>query len=295
MSNLQDVYVNPLTDYGFKKLFGEEPNKDILIEFLNDMLPGDRKVKDLQYLKNEHLGGTPVDRKAVFDLYCTSETGERFIVELQKAKQNFFKDRSIYYSSFPIQEQGLKGEWNFKLEAVYTLGILDFVFDDHRESDELYHLVELKNQRNEVFYDKLKYVYVELPKFKKTADELETRRDKWLYIFRYLAELNERPAPLRERIFTKLFEVARIANFTPDERKSYEKSLKYYRDMNNVVTTSYEEGLEEGREEGREEGVKIGEEQKAQAIARKLLELNLPEEDISKATGLSVEAIRALK
>ena len=94
---LEDKYINPLTDFGFKKLFGSEPNKDLLIDFLNQLLPAIHKIKDLTYSQNEHLSDSEYDRKAIFDLYCESQSGERFIVEVQKAKQNFFKDRSVYY------------------------------------------------------------------------------------------------------------------------------------------------------------------------------------------------------
>ncbi len=125
-----DKYVNPFTDFGFKRLFGEEPHKELLISFLNTLLPERHQIQDLQYTKNEYQGFSSIDRKAIFDLSCISSTGERFIVELQKAKQNFFKDRSLYYATFPIQEQAIKGEWDFKLAAVYTVGILDFVFDE---------------------------------------------------------------------------------------------------------------------------------------------------------------------
>ena len=105
MSALQDRYINPLTDFGFKKLFGSEPNKALLIDFLNQILPERHRIKDLSYARNEQVGTKKLDRKAIFDLYCIGESGERFIVEMQKAKQNFFQDRSIYYASFPIQEQ----------------------------------------------------------------------------------------------------------------------------------------------------------------------------------------------
>ena len=122
MSVLRDKYVNPLTDFGFKKLFGSEPNKVLLIDFLNQILPEKHKIKDLQYSRNEHLGKSELDRKAIFDLYCVGESGERFIVEIQKAKQNYFKDRSIFYASFPIQEQSQKGDWDYRLDPVYTVG-----------------------------------------------------------------------------------------------------------------------------------------------------------------------------
>ena len=274
MSALEDKYINPLTDFGFKKLFGTEPNKILLINFLNQILPKRHKIKDLSYSKNEQMGLNELDRKAVFDLYCIGESGERFIVEIQKAKQNYFKDRSIYYSSFPIQEQAKRGDWNYQLTPVYTVGILDFIFDDHKSEKELLHIVELKNQRCEVFYDKLKFIYIELPKFKKQEDELETQFDKWLFIFRHLANLQNRPKKLQDKIFKKLFEAAEIAKFTLEEREAYEESLKYYRDLKNVVDTSREEGIKE--------------------VAKKMKDKGMSNSEISELTGLDNEDIDQL-
>ena len=238
-----DRYINPLTDFGFKRLFGTEPNKNLLIDFLNVILPSQHRVKDLTYRSNENLGNTPLDRKAVFDLYCQSEKGEKFIVEMQKAKHNYFKDRSIYYASFPIQDQAPKGDWNYKLTPVYTIGILDFVFDEDKNDDAFLHIVELKDQDCQVFYEKLKFIYLELPKFKKTINELNDHFDKWLFLLKHLPELEEPPLPLQENVFMQLFEVARITNFSPIEREAYENSLKYYRDMNGVIETAREEGV----------------------------------------------------
>jgi predicted transposase/invertase (TIGR01784 family) len=244
---LQDKYISLLTDFGFKRVFGTEPNKALLIDFLNTLLPAHHHIQELTFKNSENLGQTPIDRKAIFDIYCQAVSGERFIVEIQKAKQNFFKDRSVYYSTFPIQEQALKGEWNYELAAVYTVGVLDFVFDDHKNEDTLLHVVELKNQHCEVFYEKLKFIYIELPKFTKSLEQLKTHLDKWLFLLKHLAELNEPPSPLQEAVFTELFEVAEIANFSPIEQETYQNSLKYYRDMNNVVDTSRQEGRLEER------------------------------------------------
>lgn len=302
MSALKDKYINPLTDFGFKKLFGTEPNKILLIDFLNQILPKKHQIKDLSYARSEQLGLNDLDRKAIFDLYCIGESGERFIVEMQKAKQNFFKDRSIYYASFPIQDQAKKGNWDYRLDPVYTVGILDFIFDDHKSNDELLHVVELKDQKAEVFYDKLKFIYIELPKFRKTEQELENQFDKWLYVFRYLSELQDRPQKLQDKVFKKLFEAAEIAKFTPEERDAYEESLKYYRDLQNVVDTSREEGIKEGREEGREEGIKEGREEGIKEgkekerlqIAKELKNNGIPIDIIQKSTGLSQEEIEQL-
>jgi predicted transposase/invertase (TIGR01784 family) len=252
---LQEKYINPFTDYGFKKLFGTEVNKDLLIDFLNQVLPDKHHIEDLSYTSTEQLGATEMNRKAVFDLYCISPEGERFIVEIQKAKQNYFKDRSVYYATFPIQEQAKKGNWDFRLSAVYTVGILDFVFEDDREGGQVRHEVKLKDQDCQVFYDKLTFIYLEMPHFRKSEAELESNFDKWMYVLRHLPDLQGRPAALQERVFQKLFEAAEIARFEPEERAQYEESLKHYRDLKNVVDTSFEEGLAEGMEKGREEGI----------------------------------------
>lgn len=240
-------FINPFTDYGFKRLFGTEANKDLLIDFLNQLLPQKHQIVDLQYARNEYIGVNELDRKAVFDLYCVSQNGDRFIVELQKAKQVYFKDRSIFYSSFPIQEQGQVGNWNFKLTSVYTVAILDFVLTDNAD---VITTVLLKDQHNKVFYDKLTYIYMEMPKFTKTETQLETRADKWLYLFKHLAELQEPPEQLKERIFHKLFNAAEVANFDRVERDRYEQSLRAYRDLENVLSSAHLEGIQTGIEQG---------------------------------------------
>lgn len=268
------VYINPLTDFGFKKLFGTEPNKDLLIDFLNQLLPDQHTIKDLTYTRSERLGSAELDRKAIFDLYCTSENGDKFIVEIQKAKQNYFKDRSVFYSTFPIREQAERGEWDYKLAAVYTVGVLDFVFSDHKGTEELLHVVKLKDQNCEVFYDKLTYIYLELPKFNKTEAELENRFEKWLYVLRHLAQLQDRPEMLQERVFQKLFDAAAIANFSVEEREEYEESLKYYRDIKNVVDTAKQEGKME--------------------VARNLLASGIDMKIVIQTTGLSREEIEGL-
>lgn len=283
MSEIKERYVNPFTDFGFKKLFGEEPNKDLLLDFLNELLrEQEGEIKELTYLKNEHLGAGDTDRKAIFDLYCENERGEKFIVELQKSKQNFFKDRTLYYSTFPIQEQAKRADWNYELKAVYTVAILDFVFDEDKAEKRKYRYdVKLTDVETcKVFYDKLTFIYLEMPKFTKTVDELETRFDKWLYVLRNLNRLDRIPDRLRERIFERLFEVAEVARFTREELLSYEDSLKYYRDLKNSLDTA--------REEGREEG----EIKKSIQVIRKGHAEGLTVETLSKLTGLSEDEVR---
>jgi predicted transposase/invertase (TIGR01784 family) len=245
---MKSRFVNPFTDFGFKKLFGEEASKNSLCDFLNSLLPENNNIITLSFRNTEQLGQTENDRKAVYDIYCENGNGEKFIVELQKAKQNFFKDRTIYYSTFPIQEQAEKGEWNYKLNAVYCIGILDFTFDDYEsepERSEVVHTVQLKDQNNKLFFDKLKYVYLEMPNFKKNENELITRLDKWLFFIKNLEDFRQIPEIFKEKVFEQAFETAELAKYTDEERLAYENSLKIYRDLKGVIETAFDDGKTE--------------------------------------------------
>lgn len=306
---IKDKYINLFTDFGFKRVFGEEANKDILMDFLNQVLPVEYTIKDLHFSKNDHLGAGLENRKAIFDIYCISEKGEHFIVELQKVRQDFFKDRSVYYASFPIQEMAQKGkDWNYELKPVFTVGILNFTFRDHKkELNKIRHHVQLKDQDCQVFYDKLHFIYLELPKFKKTLAECKNRYDKWLWVFKNLPRLEDMPVDLKEDIFIKLFQITEVAKFGKREREAYRESLKYLWDLHNVVDTAKREGIEEGRKEGIKQGIKEGikegrkvgieEGKKVEKIniAKALLERGIPLETITEITGLSAKEINDLK
>ncbi len=258
MTDTKEIYINPYTDFGFKKLFGQEANKDLLLDFLNELLRDEQGIiTSITYNKNEQLGIRPYDRKAVFDIFCENQAGEKFIVEMQKAKQQFFKDRSLFYATFPIRDQALNSNWNFKLKKIYTVAILDFVFEeDKKDINKFIYFVKLSDiETNKVFYDKLTFVYLEMPKFNKTIDELQTHFDKWLYILKNLTLLERIPDKLQERIFQKLFEQAEVAALTPQELKEYEDSLKIYRDLKNVIDTARIEGEIKGEIKGKIEGI----------------------------------------
>ncbi len=282
MTEFKEKYINPFTDYGFKRLFGEEPNKDLLLDFLNELLKDQEgEITELSYLPNEKLPISFGDRKAIFDIYCTNKKGEQFIVEMQKAEQKFFKDRTIFYSTFPIQEQARNKDrfWNFELKAVYTIGILDFEFDES-DPDKYRHDVKLTEQETKkVFYDKLTYIYLEMPKFQKTEKEMETRFDKWMFVLKNLPKLERIPAELKENIFLKLFETAEISKLKPEEYKQYEASVNAYRDIFNIKNTYLEKGKIEGKIED----------------ALKMLEKKLEISLICEITGLSEKEVTELK
>ena len=271
-------YIDPFTDFGFKKIFAEEDSKPLLIDFLNNLLPESRIVT-LAFKDKEKQGKSEEERKAVYDIYCENDKGEKIIIELQKVKQNYFKDRTIYYSTFPIQEQAAKGEWNYELKAVFCVGILDFKFDEDKLSKgEVIHTVQLKDQYNQVFYNKLKFVYLEMPHFNKSENELETRLDKWLYFIKHLEDFQTIPQIFKDEIFEKAFEKVEIANYSELERNEYEQSLKTYRDLKSAFETAFDDGKLEGKLE----------------IAKSLIENGVSIDLIIKTTGLTLEQIQNL-
>ena len=305
MRQSEERYISLLTDFGFKRIFGTALNKELLICFLNSLFNGKQVVKDVMYLNSEHVGDVYTDRKAIFDVYCEGENGEKFIVEMQNAYQTYFKDRSLFYSTFPIREQAPKGsEWDFNLNNVYTVALLNFdMKDDAFEKEQIRHHVQLcDTATHKVFYDKLEFIYVEIAKFDKSLEELETLYDKWLYVLKNLSKLDNRPKELRDRVFDRLFEESEIAKFTPLELREYEDSKKAYRDIKNSIDTAKREGIEEGMEKGIKKGIKqgieIGQKQEHERLlntARALFASGMSLEQVRNFTGLTESELKQLK
>ncbi len=309
MRQTEERYISLLTDFGFKRIFGSDINKDLLIDFLNSLFNGEQVVKNVTYLNSEHVGDVYAERKAIFDVYCENEHGEKFIVEMQNAYQTYFKDRSLYYATFPIREQAPKGDnWNFKLQHVYVVALLNYDMNEEAFSHEsINHDVGLLDkQTHKVFNNKLTFKYVEIARFNKDINELETNFDKWLYVLRNLSRLDNQPTYLRNEVFNRLFSQAEIARFDKKELKAYEDSLKAYRDIKNSLDTAKEEGraeghaeglaegLAEGRAKGHAEGLAEGASEKALTIARELLAMNMSIDNIKKVTGLTDDEIHNL-
>ena len=297
MRQTEGRYISLLTDFGFKRIFGSDINKDLLIDFLNSLFNGEQVVKNVTYLNSEHVGDVYAERKAIFDVYCENEHGEKFIVEMQNAYQTYFKDRSLYYATFPIREQAPKGDnWNFKLQHVYVVALLNYDMNEEAFSHEsINHDVGLLDkQTHKVFNNKLTFKYVEIARFNKDINELETNFDKWLYVLRNLSRLDNQPTYLRNEVFNRLFSQAEIARFDKKELKAYEDSLKAYRDIKNSLDTAKEEGRAEGRAEGLAKGRAEGASEKALTIARELFAMNMSIDNIKKVTGLTDDEIHNL-
>jgi len=275
-------YINPYTDFGFKKLFGEEANKDLLIDFLNAVLPPENKVADLTFRNAEHLPDSTFDRKAVFDIACVGDQGQTFTVEMQKAKQLYFKDRALFYSAFPIQRQAQRGDWDFRLNPVFLVAVLDFEYDEMEERRKIYRLVSLKDQDGDSFSETLQMVFLQMPIFTKTESELETRKDKWLFFLKNLESFDEIPRIFREPIFERAFATAEYVKYSPTLQEAYQNDLKVYRDNRNVMDTARIEGEAKGRAERDAE------------IARNMKKDGVELSVIAKYTGLSPEEIERL-
>ena len=289
MVTIEERYISLLTDFGFKRIFGTAPNKDLLINFLNSLFDGRKVIKDLKYSNSEHVGDLYTERKAIFDVYCESIDGEKFIVEMQNASQKYLKDRTLYYSTFPIREQAPKRDaWDYKLNPVYTVALVNYDMKEEAfDNQEISHQIQLcDTATNRVFYDKLEFIYVEVAKFNKTEDQLVSLYDKWLYALKNLSTLTQRPIALRDKIFDRLFQVAEIAKFTPNELMEYEDSLKTYRDLKNSLDTAEEKGVVKG--------IEIGRAEEKNAIALKMKANGMPVAMISRMTGLSEEEIEML-
>ena len=275
-------YINPYTDFGFKKLFGEEESKKQLVDFLNAVLPEPFQVADLTLQPSEQLPDHFTDRKAIFDIACVSPDGKLFIVEMQKVKQRWFKDRALFYASHSIRRQAIKGDWDFKLRPVIFVAILDFEYDEAEEYRELQRDVSLKDQNGAEFVNSLRMSFLQMPLFVKTESELETRKDKWLYFLKNLESFDHIPAILREPVFESAFDRAEFLRYTEDEQEAYFKSQMAYWDNINTFKYAVETAAEEGEAKGRAD------------VARNLKQKGLPTALIAEATGLSEKEIDSL-
>ena len=260
-------YINLMVDWSFKRVFGTEVNKDILIEFLKVVFP-QFAITDITYIPTEQLG--------------IMEDDKTFLVEMQRGAQMHFFERALYYTSFPIMKQGKKAiakekeegakPWNFSLDGVFFLGILDFKYEQDEMTEHRYQLLETKTLKQ--MTDKLEFVFVEVAKFDKSEDELETDLDKWLYLLKNMSTLLERPAALRDRIFGRLFDVAEYARLDDEERKNYVESMNTARDTYNVITYALEKRTYE--------------------IAQRMIEKGLDVDTIADLTGLTKEEVAKL-
>ena len=306
-------FINPFTDFGFKRIFGQEINKELTIDFLNLLLDGERHIADLTIHNPEIQPETEEERLVVFDLYCQSDDGTQFIVEMQTARQSFFLSRSLYYQSRAIIAQGEKGKnWCYHLQPVYGIFFMDFTMPESTGLRTDVALMDMKTHK--VFNPQLRQIYLEMPRFTKEADECENDFERWLYLIKNMRILKRMPFKAKRAVWDKLLEVADVASLSQKEHEAYQRALMNYWDYHNAMEAAQEDGhkagleagleagwtkghkagLEEGHKAGLEEGLKEGELKKQIEIARKLKAMGLPISAIQESTGLSESEIQQL-
>lgn len=291
-------FINPFTDYGFKFLFGREVEKELLIDFLNDLLVGEHVITDIQFLNNEQQPEVKTERGIIYDIYCVTDTGERIIVEMQNREQPYFKDRALFYLSRAITQQAKKGIWDFQLDAVYGVFFMNFVMNKDIPAKIRTDVVLADRDTGKVFNGKFRQIFIELPNFNKEEDECSTDFERWIYILKHMDTLDRMPFKARKAVFERLEKMASKANMTQEERAQYEEEWKFYNDYFNTLDFAQKKGLEEGRKKGLEEGRKEGKEEGMLEArietARKLKELGVATEAIASATGFSPDEIESL-
>lgn len=283
------VYINILTDFGFKRIFGSEENKDILQAFLNACLEGQADpITDLTFLPTEQLGLRQSEKRVVFDLYCKNKRGERFIIELQRTPQHFYADRSISYASRIISRELKRGDLLYQIPKVYSINILNFNADEFKGKEDYFWTIQLKNENNEVFSKKITLIYIELNKFaaRNKTIEFDDELQKWLYLMKNISKMKVPDQRLQEDVFRKVFENCEYSKLNVMEKEDYRKSVLEYVDVQDAMSYARERGLEAGFEKGKLEG-KL-------EMARAMLDNQVDIEIIAKCTGLSEEEILSL-
>lgn len=280
-------FINPFTDVGFKRIFGQEISKPVLIAFLNSLLEGERHIIDLSFLDKEQPGDSPENRSLVYDVYCTVEGGDHIIVEMQNKSQPYFKERSIYYLARSISRQGEPGkDWSYAdVNAVYIISILNFCqsgISDRFRTD----VALMDMQENKLFSDKMRLIYLQLPYFTKEVDECETILEKLIYVLKHMDVLQRMPWLAQEAVFQKLESIAEVSSLSKEERRRYDESLRVYRDTIAVMEGQYLEGEQKGREEGIEKTNREN--------AAKMKELGVSSDIIAQVTGLPLEEIEQM-
>jgi predicted transposase/invertase (TIGR01784 family) len=303
-------FIDPFTDFGFKKLFGTEPNKDLLISFLNAVFDGRKVIHELEYNKNEHHPDSESDGYAIFDLMCTGAMGEKFIIELQRAPQINFMKRAIYYTSLlatDLAPRGKRADWGYNLPEIYFVGLLEKQSFAGHETGYLRDIALIDRNSGKVFYDGLGYIFLELSNFVKAEEEVTTTLEKWLYVLKNMSRLEKLPVFTRKTIFEKLFNIAAYMNLNKEEQTMYNAALKHKWDNQAVLEYAIMQGKEEGLREGEKKGLLEGKlegklegrlegklEGKLEGLllaAAEMKKMGVPVANIAKSLKLSIDEV----
>jgi predicted transposase/invertase (TIGR01784 family) len=290
---MENIYINPLSDWGFKLIFGNEKHKEVLIGFLNDLIFDKEVISDIEHLNTVRGHEIEEMKGIIYDVYCKTNTGERIVVEMQNKPQYFSMERALFYHSKAVVDQGKKGDGKYDIKAVYSIFILNFKMEglDRLRVEAVISDKETGRQ----LHDKFRQIFISLPYVKKVLDECGNAYDRWFYILKNMEDMKCIPYDMTAKeAFAKLDEIARVGNLCESDYYAYESARKYYRDRENQMEYACDmarnEGIEVGIVKGRVEG-RIEERTKN---VRKMLEFNVPIEMIQGVTGFSKEEIEAI-
>lgn len=292
-------YINPFTDWGFKRLFGQEFSKDLLISFLNDLLVDEMHIRDVTFKDKEQLADSKDLRGCIFDIYCETDDGNHFIVEMQNRWVPFFVNRSIYYASKAIVGQRKKTIEQkpalYQLMPVYVVCLMNFMPKDNAVSKFRTDVALYEKGSQDVFSDNLHFIYLSLPFFDKKAEECESDFDKWIYVLKHMEALERMPFTAQKKIFKRLAELADSRCLSQEEQEKYDESLKAADDYYGVLMSYYMNGIDEGEAKGFAKGEARGSYHKSLDIAKKMLLKGMDDDSIMELTGLTHEQLLQLK
>jgi predicted transposase/invertase (TIGR01784 family) len=299
-------FLDPKNDFIFKKTFGEEKNKDILISFLNDILgyAEGYKIQEVTFLPNTYNPKISVLRQSIIDVLCTDQHGRQFVVEMQLTKHKGFEKRAMLYACQAYSRQRMEEDENHKKMEVYAklkgvvfLAIANFVMFPEKDAwKSEHHILDKETYENDL--EDLKFVFIELPKFKKSLEQLENIQEKWTYFFKKAHEssIKEMDQLIGEdHSIGRAFEAIDQASWDEDDLMRYEGYQKTLLDNAMIEDTKIHDAKAEGKAEGEAKGKAEGERNKAIETARNMLSENFDIAIIAKCTGLSEEEIKNLK
>ncbi len=223
-SPLIRTYVNPFSDFGFKKLFKEPQNQDILVDFLQTILqPHKEQILSVEPMDPEQLGVTEEDRTAIYDLKCMTQGGTTILIEMQNSKQDHFIDRTEFYKSKLIVAQSHRGNWDYRLDKVYLINIMNFPCEQMASDPSKYRstVMPMDIETGQVWSDKVVAIYLDLHTFKKLKThkgELANRYEEWLYYMSYLEEFKRMTEKTNDPIFDKFFSSAELARMSKEDQ-----------------------------------------------------------------------------
>lgn len=289
------LFFDPLSDFGFKRIFASENNKDLLIDFLNSAIADEVGViTNITFLPTEQLGLLPEDKRVVFDIYCENQNDDHFIIEMQRARQPFFANRIITYVSRVISREAEKGDSDYVIPSVYSFNILDYNVPEFRGYTGYFHKVQLKDESNRIFSNKMTYYFVELCKFAAVKDKSGKVApiSRWLELLTTIGNSTDQNYGAEEQgIFRKLIEECRISKLSHMERKEYKKSVLEYEDVKGAILCAREDGVEEGFEQGVEQGRMEGLNEGKRQLVLNMLTEGIDLETIARISGFTLQKI----